>query len=296
MWQLRCSRTLALGETMLIRLVILDFDGTLTVLGPEFASFALAFLERVREKTKLGHESFAALRDELRELIHRHPHKYGWHGNHRHLAAAGPVDPNVELRAMCELAFKRTKTFRSNAAVEKELDTYFGVLNQSIKTHLHDETPALIHRLVAANFPSYVVTNSHPARVQKVLGEIHPAFYERVRGNARKNVIVPGFTVINKSMFHMPGLGRHMPLRRQPYYEAMNQIRLEHGLEWSEILVIGDNFELDLLLPLYLGATVCLIDHDRIPDYEREFIRKHPRANIVRSVEHALSLFPHLWS
>ncbi len=275
-----------------MELLILDNDGTLTLLGPEFAGFEQAFLERVQRRSGLGHESFAALLAEQRVRVYQEPHRHGWR-HKRYLAAAATVDPNVELRAVCELTLGACRALPTAQAIADELDSYFRELNQLIKTHLRPETPSLMRVLAQAKFPSYVVTNSHPTRVRQCLGEIHPAWPDRVFGHACKNQIIPWFYTIPDCSFALPGFQRRMPLRRRPYYTILNMLRLKHGVEWSDMVVVGDIFEIDLLLPWYMGAQVVLIDHELIPGYERAFIAHHERLHLVTSPAEVLSLFAH---
>jgi hypothetical protein len=48
--------------------------------------------------------------------------------------------------------------------------------------------------------------------------------------------------------------------------------------------VIGDIFELDLAMPLSLGARVGLVNSERTPAYERAFVKAHPRAQLIEDL------------
>ena len=45
--------------------------------------------------------------------------------------------------------------------------------------------------------------------------------------------------------------------------------------------MVGDIFELDLALPMALGARVGLVGNPRTPAYEREFVRASPRGRLI---------------
>ena len=49
------------------------------------------------------------------------------------------------------------------------------------------------------------------------------------------------------------------------------------GVEWKDVTVLGDIFELDLSLPFSLGATVGLMKTEFSPSYEVEFLDGHER-------------------
>jgi hypothetical protein len=53
---------------------------------------------------------------------------------------------------------------------------------------------------------------------------------------------------------------------------------------WSELVVIGDIFELDLAMPLALGARVGLVTSPRTPAYERAYVTAHPRAKLIEDL------------
>ena len=49
--------------------------------------------------------------------------------------------------------------------------------------------------------------------------------------------------------------------------------------------MVGDIFELDLSLPLAMGARVALLANPFSPAYEIEFLKGHPRGAVLHSVE-----------
>jgi hypothetical protein len=46
-------------------------------------------------------------------------------------------------------------------------------------------------------------------------------------------------------------------------------------------VVIGDIFELDLAMPLALGARIGLVSSAQTPPYERAFVAAHPRGRVI---------------
>src|SRR5258707_665066 len=79
----------------------------------------------------------------------------------------------------------------------------------------------------------------------------------------------------------MPGLDRPVLLRRRAYHERLRAVLDEAGAQFTDLVVCGDIFELDLALPLALGARIALVASARTPDYERAFVSAHPRGRVI---------------
>jgi hypothetical protein len=70
-------------------------------------------------------------------------------------------------------------------------------------------------------------------------------------------------------------------LRRRLYHDIVRSILDEEQASFDDLVVVGDIFELDLAMPLALGARVGLVTSPRTPPYERAFVAAHPRATLV---------------
>ena len=73
-------------------------------------------------------------------------------------------------------------------------------------------------------------------------------------------------------------------LRRKYYHDVIRKLLDAKGLDWKDLAVAGDIFELDLALPLALGARVALLRNAFTPDYEQDFLQKHPRGQVLHDV------------
>ena len=78
----------------------------------------------------------------------------------------------------------------------------------------------------------------------------------------------------------VPGLQRPILLRRANYFRVLNRIREEEKRSWSDMIVVGDIFELDLSVPISMGAHVGLMTSQFTPTYEREYLIAHPRGAV----------------
>jgi hypothetical protein len=143
-----------------------------------------------------------------------------------------------------------------------------------------------------AGSASYVVTNSHTVPVQdkiRALGDDGAGgctlgwLVERVHGRARKYHVDPDFDAVPESI-DLPGLSRPVLLRRRLYHEALSALLEREGLGWEALVVVGDIFELDLCLPLAMGARVVLMAGPFTPPYERAYLDAHPRGAVGESL------------
>ena len=144
----------------------------------------------------------------------------------------------------------------------------------------------------------YIVTNSHTDAVQHKLsllenkrkqGKSLSPFQSRVFGRAQKYVVDPTFDLVPESLT-LPELSRPVLLRRRHYYQVLNELLSSCNLDWSQLWIFGDIFELDLSLPLSLGAQVGLVVNPFTPSWELNFLQSHPRGHLINDLSEVLSL------
>jgi len=105
----------------------------------------------------------------------------------------------------------------------------------------------------------------------------------RVRGQARKFDVDDAWTGAPGELA-VPGLSRPVLLRRRAYHDILRELLEAAGAAWAELVVIGDIFELDLALPLALGARIGLVASAHTPPYERAFVEAHPRGRVIEAL------------
>jgi hypothetical protein len=105
-----------------------------------------------------------------------------------------------------------------------------------------------------------------------------------VTGRAQKYRIDDAFEVVVPHL-QLPGLRRPILLRRRYYHDTLRRLLDEVGADWADLCVAGDIFELDLSLPLAMGARVALLTNAHTPAWEREFLSTHPRAVLLAGLE-----------
>ncbi|MEK6868059.1 MAG: hypothetical protein AABX98_04500, partial [Nanoarchaeota archaeon] len=77
------------------------------------------------------------------------------------------------------------------------------------------------------------------------------------------------------------GFGRSLFLRRKNYAAILSQIMTENDVTSEQVLVAGDIYELDLLLPEQFGMHIALLPRERTPAYEREAVTSYPRGVVL---------------
>lgn len=150
-----------------------------------------------------------------------------------------------------------------------------------------------LQRLREQDVISYIVSSDHQDDAKKTLKQIGPdhVWINRgVYGLARKITITKLPEFIPETV-NLQGLNRPMHVRREYYHNILEIIRSRHQLEWQDVLIVGDSVELDLILPVILGANGCLVAGINTPAYERNWARTHPTMRTVDTLPEILSVF-----
>ena len=272
------------------RLLVLDFDGTMTDAEVEGAPYRLAYLEDLAVLTGLPLAQVTARAAEIEAEIRADQGRYGWLFEGRIVAPAG-VDPYLRIMPVARRLLDEAGVFLAEPDRTRLLD---GILYK----HNYGRT-AVAFRAGAADAlaalegtETWIVTNSHTDPVQRKLRVLaeqqgRPGSLDwlvaRVLGTARKYVIDDTCAAVDAAM-SLPGLDRPVLLRRRLYLEALERLRDQAGVVWADVLVVGDIFELDLALPMAMGAQVGLVVNDFTPAYERRWVEAHPRGTLMHSL------------
>ncbi len=272
-------------------LVILDFDGTFTRLEAEREHFEEQFFDRVRRKALLTTTEFEQLLEEQRKILRQAPHLHGW--VHEGILVAGLVDQYIEMNVLGNMVFSAVGILGVWEDRFREIQSYFHEITRTLVSEFKSGAKEVFLEIMRA-YPdtSYVVSNSRTEIVQKklheLLGSSGALFVKRAEGSAKKYVVNPQFTDIDPEIAWIPGLDRPIHLRRQVYYEVINRLCNLHIIRWEDVWVFGDIAELDIMMPFMLGATVGLMDHKWVPEYERRYFGSQERARVLSHPEEIL--------
>lgn len=281
----------------MIRLLVLDFDGTMTDAELEGAPYREGYLADLATLTGQPVDTVLQLAARIEAEVQRAPHEHGWlfHGR---IVAPASVDPYLRIMPVARKVLDHFGAFTDDAERTRLLDGILYKYNYG-KTRIAFRTGArdALERLAGTD--TYVVTNSH---TEAVAGKIEQLganddgsnalswLAGNVHGRAQKYVIDDSFDFVPEAL-ELPGLSRPVLLRRRAYFDVLDELRRRAGAEWSEVAVCGDIFELDLSLPLALGAQVGLVVNDFTPAYEHAFVEAHPRGRLVTHLRQIVDFF-----
>lgn len=253
-------------EAQPIRTVILDFDGTCTDVEQE----AVGFLEGYKRDLArtVGEEHVTSGWDATEAEVLAQPARHGMViGGH---LVAPPVDPYLLATAV--------GTLLAPDLDDAETERLFKENYRFTTTAFKPEAREVVSALATADVAFYVVTNSDPVTVGRKLDELAPDGREAIRlhGNARKFLVSPPTEYADCARFatvpellSVPNWARPIHPRRGHYHDALRAIWDATDTAPEETLVVGDVYELDLVLPALLGCRVHLASGPRTLDYER---------------------------
>lgn len=271
--------------------LVLDFDGTMTDAEAEGRPFRDGYLEDLclLVGRPAGDPEIAALADALEAEIAAQPgaHPFLWMGR---AVAPATVDPYLR---MVPIAHRILDQFR---ALPGEVDRG-RLLGHVLYKYNYQKTlghpvfrPGAGEVLrVLGGSPTWIVTNSDTHAVAGKIAALDrdaPGvawLTSRVRGFARKFEVDDSWTGVAAELA-LPGLSRPVLLRRRAYHDILAAVLAEAGASWDDLIVVGDIFELDLAMPLALGARVGLVTSAHTPAYERAFVDQHPRATLLEQL------------
>lgn len=269
------------------RLLVLDFDGTMTDAELEGAPFRAAYLDDIAVLADLPRDEVESLAAQFEADVAANADSEGWlFGGH--IVAPATVDPYLRVMPVARRILDSADAFTVPDERDRLLD---GILYK----HNYRQTAIAFREGAGAVLRSlkgtatYVVTNSHTEAVQRKIQTLGGAerdldwLVERVHGRAQKYALDNNFDAVPASM-QLPGLARPVLLRRRLYHDALDALRVAAEADWADVVVVGDIFELDLALPLAMGARVGLLANEFTPTWEQDFLADHARGAVLHDV------------
>ncbi len=269
-----------------VTLLVLDFDGTMTDAEAEGAPFRRGYLDDVAALVGRGpgDAEVLALADRVEAEIAAAPgdHPFTWDGK---AVAPASVDPYLRIVPIANRIFDHFGCFQN-------LDDRGRLLRSVLYRYNYEKTRPIFRtgardtlgRLRGTD--TFVVTNSGTAHVARKLRALDDGSGEaawladRVHGDAGKFVVDDDWDRVPAEL-RLPTLNRPVLVRRRSYHDVLARLC---GERWDQLVVVGDIFELDLSLPLVLGARVGLVTSPFTPPYERAFVAAHPRGRVLDSL------------
>jgi hypothetical protein len=271
--------------------LVLDFDGTMTDAEAEGRPFRDGYLDDLCALVgrPAGDAEVLAIAEEVETELARSPeqHPFLWMGR---AVAPATVDPYLRMVPIAHRILDRFEVMPSATDRGRLLGNVLYKYNYA-KTLGHPVFRAgagdVLRSLAGTN--AWIVTNSDTHAVAGKVATLDREFpgvvwlTSRVRGHARKFDVDDAWSGAEAELA-LPGLGRPVLLRRRQYHDILADILRAANATFADLVVIGDIFELDLAMPLALGARVGLVSSARTPAYERAYVEAHPRARMIEDL------------
>lgn len=268
--------------------LVLDFDGTMTDAEAEGRPFVEGYLEDLGALTgrPAGDPEIAAIAAQVEAEIAADPaaHPFLWMGR---AVAPATVDPYLRMVPIAHRILDRFGAIPGAADRGRLLGSVLYKYNyaKTLGRPVFRSGAGDVLRALGGT-ESWIVTNSD---THAVAGKVAALDREapgvawltsRVRGHARKFDVDDAWDGVAAELA-LPGLDRPVLLRRRDYHAILKAVVDAAGASFSDLVVVGDIFELDLAMPLSLGARVGLVASERTPGYERAFVDSHPRGRLI---------------
>jgi hypothetical protein len=268
--------------------VVLDFDGTMTdaeLEGRPFTDGYLVDLCALVGRAPLDPEVLA-IAEATEAALAREPaaHPYTWMGR---AVAPATVDPYLRIVPIAHAVLDHFGAIPSEVDRGRLLGgvlfryNYARTLGHPV---FRDGAGDVLRALGGTQ--TWIVTNSDTHAVAgKIAALDHAApgvawLTSRVRGYARKFDVDDSWDGVPAELA-VPGLARPVLLRRRHYYNILKEVVDAASATFADLVVVGDIFELDLAMPLALGARVGLFATARTPGYERALVSGHARGRVI---------------
>jgi len=272
--------------------LVVDFDGTMTDAEAEGRPFRDGYLDDLALLVgrRAGDPEIAAIADDVERELAERPGEipFLWLGR---AVAPATVDPYLRMVPIANRVLDRFGAIPSADDRGRLLGSVLYKYNYAKTLERPVFRPGageVLCQLVGRQV--FVVTNSDTESVSgklERLDKLSPGagwLAPRVRGYARKFDVDDSWTGVDAELT-VPGLSRPVLLRRRTYHDILAACLAEAGdAPWSELVVVGDIFELDLAMPLALGARVGLVAGPRTPRYEVEYVTNHPRGRVLATI------------
>lgn len=277
------------------QVIIFDCDGTITDVEKEGAPFLKGYYQDLAILLKMTITEVEAHACVVEEEVMAYPSRYRW-DYHGYKVAPQSVDPYLRIIPVSRRLMKMVWPDMPEEFLVLLLDRVLYRHNYRFTVNapvFRKGARELLESLNGTN--TYVVTNSDTKAVAskiRILGSLPDDtsslewLAARIHGNARKNHIATPeehFDAVPEKV-KIPGLRDPVQLRRSFYYSVLNELRMRHEAEWSDMYVIGDIYELDGSLPLVLGAHFALLANSKTPAYERKYVAQQSHGKVVRNL------------
>ncbi len=274
------------------RVVVLDFDGTMTDAEAEGAPFFDGYVADLATLTGGAAAAVRARAEALRDAMFANPTAYAAEmGRPPEKVAPAVVDPYLRMTPIARQLYDEHGVLL-DAGDRDRVGTllynrhYLTTVEHPVFRKGAGELLRALGR--RADLDVWVVTNSGTDHVASKIDRLDALeggvawLRPRVRGFAGKFKIDRAWPEAPPDLT-LPGLARPILRQRHHYHGILAELC---GGDFTRVTVIGDIFELDLSLPEAMGARVGLVKGPYTPAYELAYLRERgPRAAIFDELD-----------
>lgn len=273
-------------------LVILDFDGTITDVDQEAIPFVENYKENMANDLGISRENLEQRWLKAQKVIESNPSRYGWLSNGK-IVAPAYADPLIMSRTIAGLLLDEANRYSNNnrlansSSREIVLDEYFKKSYPYMGIVFKKDADNFLTTL-SDSIDTCIVTNSKTDGVRKKISHLPTGHFDiPIYGDAKKYLLDDTWNDAPESV-SLEGFGRPLFLRRQKYYETLEMVKLERQVGPYNVFVVGDVYELDLLLPAYMRMNIILTPRKSTPQFEIDAVKSSQFGKVAYSLNEVL--------
>ena len=254
-----------------VELVVLDFDGTLTRVDEEAVPFVDGYKNDLAQDLGIGRAELEERWAKSASVVDGDPTNHGWKINGT-IVAPAYSDPLLHSMPVAEGLLDEAGLYLGEEDRQGVLTKYFQSNYGKLGISFKDDTDEFLSAL-RKMFDVCIVTNSGTDGVTRKVRQLPTDHSEvPIHGDAKKHILHPEWDDVPESV-QREGYGRPLFLRRKQYWNILSGIMNEREVHPENVAVVGDVYELDLLLPEHKGMSVVLTPRESTPKWEVEAVR-----------------------
>ncbi len=269
-----------LDSSLLVRtkIIVLDFDGTLTDIDKEAAPAINGWKEDLARDIGYSADELESEWQKITKNIIETPFEYGWMRNGK-IVAPSTSDPYMIANTITPIILDKENKYVGDEERNSYMYSLFAKNNSKSLVSFKEDADEFLER-IKNKFSLYIVTNSDKNKVVEKISKLPGKHGDiPVFGGAKKYELSDDWNFLPESI-EKEGFERPLYLRRKKYYDVLENILKENKAEANQVIAIGDIYELDLLLPEYLCMNTVLVPRENTPTFEINATKEYPKSYV----------------
>lgn len=266
--------------------VMLDFDGTLTDVNKEAATFEDRYRHDLAKAFGAYESELLDIWLEVKSRVLADRNSYGWKINGK-IVAPCHADPHVLSMVIATEVLDQEKLMKDPQERLRFTDNLFNKNYSRNPTIFREHAKEFVNELMADSFLG-IVSNTGTEVIGRKIALLGLDKIPRIFGGAQKYSIEDSWEDVQESI-RIDGVERPIYLRRKKYWDILASILQGQGVGLGQGLVVGDIYELDLSLPQHMGLPVCLMLKDTTHPSEIRAVLGHPFGLLANNLEECLA-------